>query len=72
MMHLTQPEIFHPIHGELRQLKRHAALAAEVGIPQENISVVLNGQPVEFFEGKMRLGKIVPTSYVFRGWLQRG
>lgn len=65
MMHLTQPKYFIPIHGELRQLKRHAALAAEVGIPQENISVVLNGQPVEFFEGKMRLGKIVPTSYVF-------
>jgi ribonuclease J len=65
MMHLTQPKYFIPIHGELRQLKRHAALAAEVGIPQENISVVLNGQSVEFFEGKMRLGKIVPTSYVF-------
>jgi len=65
MMHLTQPKYFVPIHGELRQLKRHAALAAEVGIPQENIAVVLNGQPVEFFEGKMKLGKIVPTSYVF-------
>jgi ribonuclease J len=65
MMHLTQPKYFIPIHGELRQLKRHAALAAEVGIPQENISVVLNGQSVEFSEGKMRLGKIVPTSYVF-------
>jgi ribonuclease J len=65
MMHLTQPKYFIPIHGELRQLKRHAALAVEVGIPQENIAVVLNGQPVEFFEGKMKLGKIVPTSYVF-------
>ena len=65
MMHLTQPKYFIPIHGELRQLKRHAALAVEVGIPQENIAVVLNGQPVEFFEGKMKLGKIIPTSYVF-------
>jgi len=65
MMHLTQPNYFIPVHGELRQLKRHAALAAEVGIPKENISVILNGQSVEFFEGKMRMGKVVPTSYVF-------
>lgn len=65
MMHLTQPNYFIPIHGELRQLKRHAALASEVGIPKQNIAVILNGQPVEFFEGKMRMGKVVPTSYVF-------
>jgi ribonuclease J len=65
MMHLTQPKYFIPIHGELRQLKRHAGLAAEVGIPKQNIAVILNGQPVEFFEGKMRQGKPIPTSYVF-------
>jgi ribonuclease J len=65
MMHLTQPKYFIPIHGELRQLKRHAALAAEVGIPQENIAVIKNGQTVEFLDGKMRLGQQVPTSYVF-------
>jgi ribonuclease J len=65
MMHLTQPKYFIPMHGELRQLKRHAALAAEVGIPKQNIAVILNGQPVEFFDGKMRMGKPIPTSYVF-------
>ena len=27
MMHLTQPDYFIPIHGELRQLKQHAKLA---------------------------------------------
>jgi ribonuclease J len=65
MMHLTQPKYFIPIHGELRQLVRHAALAAEVGIPKENIEVIRNGQTVEFFNGQMKLGKQVPTSYVF-------
>ena len=65
MLHLTQPKYFIPIHGELRQLTRHAALAAEVGIPRENISVIRNGQSVEFFDGKMKLGQQVPTSYVF-------
>lgn len=65
MMHLTQPKYFIPVHGELRQLKQHAELARQVGIPDENINVLSNGQTVEFFKGKMRLGERVPTSYVF-------
>ena len=65
LMHLTQPKFFIPIHGELRQLKQHAKLALQVGIPQENISVILNGQSVEFSEGRMRLGEKVATSYVY-------
>jgi ribonuclease J len=65
MMHLTHPKYFIPIHGEMRQLKRHAALAMEVGIPEENIAVVLNGHPVQFENGKMSLGKEIPASYVF-------
>ena len=64
-MHLTQPKFFIPIHGELRQLKQHALLAKQVGIPEENITVILNGQTVEFSDGKMRLGEKVPTSYVY-------
>jgi ribonuclease J len=65
MMHLTQPKHFIPIHGELRQLTRHAALATEVGIPRENIAVLKNGQTVEFMDGKMKMGQQVPASYVF-------
>ncbi len=65
MMHLTRPKYFIPIHGELRQLTQHAELARLVGIPQENISVVLNGQSVEFVNGKMRPGVKVPASYVY-------
>jgi ribonuclease J len=65
MMHLTQPDFFIPIHGELRQLKQHAKLAHELGIPEENIMVTLNGQSVEFVDGKMRKGERVPASYVY-------
>ncbi len=65
MMHLTQPDYFIPIHGELRQLKQHAKLAHQVGIPEENISVILNGQSVEFVGGKMRKGERIPVSYVY-------
>ena len=65
MLHLTQPDYFIPIHGELRQLKQHGKLARQVGIHEDNIAVVLNGQTVEFQNGRMRLGAKVPTSYVY-------
>ncbi len=65
MMHLTRPKYFIPIHGELRQLHQHAQLAKQVGIPAENISILMNGQSVEFFKGEMKLGPVIPTSYVF-------
>jgi len=65
LMHLTQPQYFIPIHGELRQLHQHALLAQQIGIPQENISIILNGQSVEFRDGKMKLGERVPASYVY-------
>jgi len=65
LMHLTKPKYFIPIHGELRHLVQHARLAKEVGIPEDNISVVQNGQSVEFTNGKMRMGETFPGSYIF-------
>lgn len=65
LMHLTNPKYFIPIHGELRHLVQHARLAKQVGIPEENISVIQNGQSVEFLDGKMRMGASVPGSYIF-------
>ncbi len=66
LIHLTRPKYFIPIHGELRQLYQHARLAKQVGIPEENILVIGNGQVIEFVDGKMRLGKEqIPNQYVF-------
>jgi len=62
---LVQPKHFMPIHGELRQLKRHAKLAVEVGIPEEDVIVVENGQIVELSGGRIRLGERIPGGYVF-------
>ncbi len=44
MINLTRPKHFVPIHGEYRQLKNHALLAFDQGIPQENIHIVENGE----------------------------
>jgi ribonuclease J len=65
LMHLTRPRYFIPIHGELRQLKAHAKLAVQVGIPEDNIAVVENGQVIEFVDGKMELKERVSSSTVF-------
>jgi ribonuclease J len=54
-----------PIHGELHQLRRHATLAKQVGIPVENIMVVENGQVVELADGKLTLAERLPGGYIF-------
>lgn len=65
LLHLTRPKFFIPVHGELRQLKQHAALAREVGIPDENIVVVENGQVIELTADSMQLDGKIPNSYIF-------
>jgi ribonuclease J len=65
LINLVRPKYFIPIHGELRHLKRHAALAMQVGIPKENIAVVENGQVVELSNGRLRLAERIPGGYIF-------
>ena len=65
LLNMVKPRYFMPIHGELRQLKRHGGLAVEVGIPQENVIVVENGHVVELSGGRIKLGERIPGGYVF-------
>ena len=65
LFNLIKPKFFIPIHGELRMLKRHSDLARQVGIPEENIAVVENGQVIELSDGKLTLGERIPGNYIF-------
>jgi len=65
LLNLVRPTFFMPIHGELHQLRRHATLAKQVGIPVENIMVVENGQVVELADGKLTLAERLPGGYIF-------
>jgi ribonuclease J len=65
LLHMVKPKYFIPIHGELRHLQQHKMLAQEVGIPEENIAVVENGQTIEFLNGEMNLGDRIPGGYIF-------
>lgn len=65
LLNLVRPKHFMPIHGELRMLKQHAKLAMQVGVEEENIIVVENGQVVELIGNKILLGERIPGDYVF-------
>ncbi len=65
LIHLVKPRNFVPVHGELRHLTQHAAIAREVGIPAENIAVVENGTVLEFEDGQLTVGERIPGGYVY-------
>ncbi len=65
LLHLTRPKYFIPMHGELRQLKMHKHLAMEVGVPEERICVIENGQIVEISDQGMVLDGKVTAGDVF-------
>ena len=65
LISLVQPRHFLPIHGELRQLRRHASLAREMGVAEGNVLVVENGQIVELSGKNIKLGERIPGGYVF-------
>lgn len=45
---LTKPKYFIPVHGEYRHLKQHANIARGMGMPEENIFIMDNGECYEF------------------------
>ena len=65
MMNLVKPQYMLPIHGELRHLKQHAALAKESGIPEENIIVVENGTVINVNKYGVQIGERIPGGYIF-------
>jgi ribonuclease J len=50
MLNLVRPRYFVPLHGEYRQLFRHAALAHQVGAVSGEVLLLEDGQAVEFTE----------------------
>lgn len=48
MLSLVKPGYFVPIHGEYRHLVRHAQLALDMGLPDEHVFVVEDGDVICF------------------------
>jgi len=55
MLNLTKPEYFVPVHGETRHLVAHKELAISVGIPEDYIFVLDNGDVLEFTDDGARI-----------------
>jgi ribonuclease J len=64
MLNLMKPKYFIPVHGEYRMLKTHSLLAEQVGIPEENIFLLDNGDTVEISGGRARYGPKVHAGNV--------
>ena len=61
---LIKPKFFIPVHGEHRHLKRHAALARELGMKDENIFMAENGVTLEFSKNKGAITQTVQSGNV--------
>jgi ribonuclease J len=60
VLSLLRPKYLVPVHGEFRHLRHHANTAIGMGIPEENIFVLENGDRLEFHNGEAR--KVDPVS----------
>ena len=59
MLALTKPKFFVPTHGEYRMLVKHAETAMSMGVPQENIVIVDNGDVLEVTPDSLKaVGKV--------------
>ena len=65
MLSLVRPRFFVPVHGEYRHLVSHGAIAQSMGIPEENVFVLEDGDVLELTEDAGRIVDKVPAGHVF-------
>jgi ribonuclease J len=73
MLGLTKPKHFIPMHGEFRMQVQHGRLATETGVAPENVFIIENGTPIEFYaDGSARRATPVTAGYVYVDGLSVG
>jgi ribonuclease J len=72
LLSMVRPKFFVPIHGEYRHLILHARLAKSLGIPEDNIFVLENGNILELDREKGRIAGKLPTGNVYVDGLVMG
>ncbi|WP_036482201.1 ribonuclease J [Myxosarcina sp. GI1] len=61
MLALTKPKFFIPVHGEHRMLIEHSGMAQAMGIPEENIVIIKNGNIIELTKDSIGINGEVPS-----------
>ncbi len=64
MQGIIKPKYFIPVHGERRHLVKHASLALDMGMPEENVFVGETGDILEISESSMKKVGQVPLELV--------
>ncbi|MFC1962048.1 ribonuclease J [Chloroflexota bacterium] len=72
LINLVKPKYFVPIHGEYRHLSLHAELARSVGIPEENIFVMEDGDVLEMSAQTARIANKITSGHVYVDGLSVG
>jgi len=72
MLNITKPEYLMPVHGEARHLVAHKKLAMTVGIPENYIFVLDNGDVLEFDEHGAVRAESVPNGVIYVDGLNVG
>jgi ribonuclease J len=65
MLHLVRPRYFVPIHGEYRMLAAHAGLARSVGVPDEHIFVLEDGDVLQVSPDRAEVVEQVPAGHIY-------
>lgn len=64
LLTLIRPKFFVPIHGEYRHLSLHADLAKSIGMPEDNVFIIQDGDILELThdsakrDGKLSIGNV--------------
>lgn len=65
LMHrLIKPKYFMPVHGEYKHLEKHARLAVELGMEEQNIFKLSNGQILELDKKGCNMTGRVPSGNI--------
>lgn len=64
MLALTRPKFFFPVHGEYKQLKRHASLAYAMGMDSDHVFIGENGKVFELDGVSVKCEETVPSGRV--------
>jgi ribonuclease J len=64
LVNLVRPKFFMPIHGEFHHLVYNAEVAAENGVPKDNIFVMDNGDVLELTSTTAQRGPRIPAGMV--------
>lgn len=72
ILSLTKPKYFMPVHGEYKHLLNHRQLALQVGMKDENIFIMQNGNVLEIDQNKAKAMGSVTSGQVFVDGLSVG